>query len=47
MFVSPHSRYHHVDVSVAVSTDYGLITPIVFGADSKVWTTDKLYLCLN
>ena len=24
-----------MDVSVAVSTDYGLITPIVFSADSK------------
>ncbi|RXG53916.1 Dihydrolipoyllysine-residue acetyltransferase [Armadillidium vulgare] len=28
-------RYHNVDVSVAVSTDRGLITPIVFKADSK------------
>jgi pyruvate dehydrogenase E2 component (dihydrolipoamide acetyltransferase) len=28
-------RYDHVDVSVAVSTDSGLITPIVFGADIK------------
>lgn len=28
-------RYSSVDVSVAVSTDRGLITPIVFGADSK------------
>lgn len=28
-------RYDHVDVSVAVSTDNGLITPIVFGADVK------------
>lgn len=28
-------RYNSVDVSVAVSTDTGLITPIVFGADTK------------
>lgn len=28
-------QYDHVDVSVAVSTDNGLITPIVFGADVK------------
>lgn len=28
-------RYHNVDVSVAVSTDAGLITPIVFNADTK------------
>lgn len=28
-------RYDHVDVSVAVSTESGLITPIVFGADTK------------
>lgn len=28
-------QYHHVDVSVAVSTENGLITPIVFGADMK------------
>lgn len=28
-------RYNEVDVSVAVSTDNGLITPIVFSADSK------------
>lgn len=28
-------RYHNVDVSVAVSTDSGLITPIIFGADWK------------
>lgn len=28
-------RYHAVDVSVAVSTDSGLITPIVFDADKK------------
>lgn len=30
-----NSRYNSVDVSVAVSTDRGLITPIVFGADGK------------
>lgn len=29
-------RNHNVDVSVAVSTDSGLITPIVFNADKKV-----------
>lgn len=28
-------EYNDVDVSVAVSTDKGLITPIVFGADRK------------
>ena len=28
-------RFNSVDVSVAVSTDNGLITPIVFGADTK------------
>ena len=33
-------QYNQVDVSVAVSTDGGLITPIVFGAESKVsWIT--------
>ena len=29
-------QYKQVDISIAVSTDRGLITPIVFGADSKV-----------
>ncbi|KAA0203650.1 hypothetical protein HAZT_HAZT011997, partial [Hyalella azteca] len=29
------TRYKSVDVSVAVSTDRGLITPIVFSANSK------------
>lgn len=28
-------KFHNCDVSVAVSTDAGLITPIVFGANSK------------
>lgn len=28
-------RFDNVDVSVAVSTDKGLITPIVFSADRK------------
>lgn len=28
-------RFDNVDVSVAVSTDRGLITPIIFGADRK------------
>ena len=28
-------RYHHADVCVAVSTDNGLITPVVRNADSK------------
>ena len=27
---------HNVDISVAVATDGGLITPIVFAADTKV-----------
>ena len=31
-------RNHNIDISVAVSTDGGLITPIVFGADVKVGT---------
>ena len=31
----PH-RYNTVDVSIAVSTEGGLITPIVFDADDKV-----------
>ena len=31
----PH-RYNTVNVSVAVSTEGGLITPIVFNADEKV-----------
>lgn len=30
-----HFRYNNVDVSVAVSTDRGLITPIVFKAEQK------------
>lgn len=30
-----NSRFDSVDVSVAVSTDNGLITPIVFSADRK------------
>ena len=29
-------QYRHVDISMAVSTDRGLITPIIFGADTKV-----------
>ena len=29
-------RHHNVDISVAVSTDSGLITPIVFDAAQKV-----------
>lgn len=36
-------QYNQVDVSVAVSTDGGLITPIVFGAESKV--SKLLLLC--
>ena len=35
-------RYHTVDVSVAVATPAGLLTPIVKNADSKV----KLILCV-
>lgn len=30
-----HFRYHNADISVAVATDGGLITPIVFDANSK------------
>ena len=30
------SRYNSVDINVAVATDSGLITPIVFRADAKV-----------
>ena len=29
-------RYEHVDMSIAVATDNGLITPIVTQADSRV-----------
>ncbi len=32
-------RYDTVDVSVAVATPSGLITPIIFNADSKVRVT--------
>ena len=32
----PPHRYNTVDVSIAVSTEGGLITPIVFDADDKV-----------
>ena len=32
----PLFRFHTVDMSVAVATDTGLITPIVFQADKKV-----------
>ena len=35
MFLFSISRFDSVDVSVAVSTDNGLITPIVFSADRK------------
>jgi len=35
VFVFP-CRYNTVDMCVAVATDTGLITPIVFGADRKV-----------
>ena len=31
-----HYRYSSVDINVAVATDQGLITPIVFRADVKV-----------
>ena len=31
-----HYRYNSVDINVAVATDAGLITPIVFRADNKV-----------
>ena len=29
------SRFHNADISVAVATDTGLITPIVFTANNK------------
>ena len=32
----PFCRHNNVDISVAVSTESGLITPIVFNADKKV-----------
>ena len=38
-------RNHNVDISVAVSTDSGLITPIVFSADKKVGIS-RIYRCL-
>ena len=38
-------RHHNVDISVAVSTDSGLITPIVFDAAQKV--TDFLSIRHN
>lgn len=34
-FLNSDFRYESVDVSVAVSTDKGLITPIVFDAHAK------------
>lgn len=33
---------HNVDISIAVATDGGLITPIVFGADIKVHVYSQL-----
>ena len=47
-YVKSNFRHHNVDVSVAVSTEFGLITPIVFNADKKVST--KLFnadICLT
>ena len=41
------SRYYNVDVSVAVSTDSGLITPIVFNADKKVHFVSYLCVCFR
>jgi pyruvate/2-oxoglutarate dehydrogenase complex dihydrolipoamide acyltransferase (E2) component len=38
-------RNHNVDISVAVSTDSGLITPIVFSADKKVGIS-RIHRCL-
>ena len=35
-------RYNSVDVNVAVATDAGLITPIIFKADTKVSTIQML-----
>ena len=37
---TPSLRYSTVDVSIAVSTEGGLITPIVFDADEKVGGVD-------
>ena len=39
-------RFYNVDISVAVSTDSGLITPIVFDADKKVYSYIVLILTL-
>ena len=39
-------RHHNVDVSVAVSADSGLITPIVFNADKKVRNKGE-YECMG
>ena len=36
-----YSRYNTVDINVAVATDEGLITPIVFRADNKVNSQKK------
>lgn len=47
-YVKSNFRHHNVDVSVAVSTEFGLITPIVFNVDKKVST--KLFnadICLT
>ncbi len=33
-------QHHSVDICVAVSTDGGLITPIVFSAQNKVHVTN-------
>ena len=35
MHAPPQVQYNTVDVSVAISTEGGLITPIVFDADEK------------
>ena len=40
-------QYNNVDVSVAVSTEGGLITPIVFGADVKVCVCVCAWLYLH
>ena len=39
-------RYENVDMSIAVATDNGLITPIVTQADARVSLSTSLALAL-
>jgi pyruvate dehydrogenase E2 component (dihydrolipoamide acetyltransferase) len=39
VYVSTFFRYNNVDINVAVATENGLITPIVFNADKKGLTS--------